>query len=653
MLLKLGFHSSDLPEFVELKKMSSSYVVLENRSLDQWKVTELKEELKRRNLTTKGLKDDLVKRLDEAVRAENQTHDNGVSHVNHPEVPSDDATVEQVVAEQTTNIAKSQSLGEDNNITEKLDINESLEKDNKGIENLDNENRNVLVESTVTVETSVVVSEVMVSEEVRKQDLQTNKGEVSNLQPPGEEYKPESPSPMGSAKPNSSDIGSQVVEVSQVKSDSISIDSVSITEKNELKDNVIADDVKIELDVKPDMAAQPSFSKVAFDDATVIQHVEVAESINIFNKNDSEDVGSPEKLNLDRSSGDDSMEEDVSETKQIFSSQDIGDINEKMQVPPVKEDEPLDVMVEATPAANNTESAKDKSDAAAVSTKRKLNEQEAASNSEVVKRQRRWNSQGLNIPEQQNIRPSVSTTPKGGFQASIKHNFSRSNSSVRQEELKERVVPPSSKAPTNSLRIDRFLRPFTLKAVQELLGKTGTVVSFWMDHIKTHCYVTYSSVDEAVATRNAVYNLQWPANGGRLLVAEFVDQSEVKSRKDAPLPSPATPVATTPTFPKQPPAAEHTFPKQPPAVTKPPQQQLPPPPPLPLPPPPPLSYPPSLREPALPPPPPLPEKFKPPVVTLDDLFRKTRATPRIYYLPLSEEQVAAKLKGQGTDANRI
>ena len=72
---------------------------------------------------------------------------------------------------------------------------------------------------------------------------------------------------MRNAKPNSSNIGSQVVQVSQVKSDSIYIDCVSITEKNELKDNVIADDVKIELDVKPEMGVQPSFSKVTLDDA--------------------------------------------------------------------------------------------------------------------------------------------------------------------------------------------------------------------------------------------------------------------------------------------------------------------------------------------------------------------------------------------------
>lgn len=131
----------------------------------------------------------------------------------------------------------------------------------------------------------------------------------------------------------------------------------------------------------------------------------------------------------------------------------------------------------------------------------------------------------------------------------------------------------------------------------------------------------YSSVEEAAATREAVYNLQWPTNGGRFLTAEFVGPEEVKAKLEAPLPPPSQP--------------QHK-----------PQAQAPSrPPPTALPPPPPLSKPPPVIERLpLPPPPPLvPEEQEPPIVTLDDLFKKTKAIPRIYYLPLSEEQVAAKL----------
>lgn len=41
--------------------------------------------------------------------------------------------------------------------------------------------------------------------------------------------------------------------------------------------------------------------------------------------------------------------------------------------------------------------------------------------------------------------------------------------------------------------------------------------------------------------------------------------------------------------------------------------------------------------------PPIPEDVEQPIITIDDLFCKTEATPAIYYLPLSEDQVAAKL----------
>ncbi|KAJ8430848.1 hypothetical protein Cgig2_034175 [Carnegiea gigantea] len=202
--------------------------------------------------------------------------------------------------------------------------------------------------------------------------------------------------------------------------------------------------------------------------------------------------------------------------------------------------------------------------------------------------------------------------------AVLKRNLSGSNSVGSNDAPKERKVPPSTKAPTDSLRIDRFLRPFTLKAVQELLGKTGT----------------YSSVEEAVATRNAVYNLQWPPNGGRNLFADFVDPQEVKMRVEALSKPPAAPANSAPTVASEPSTLPQPSPRQQNL-----QQQMPQPT---LPPPPPLSNPGQARERAHPPPPPVQEKVETPIVTLDDLFRKTKATPRIYYLPLSEEQVSAK-----------
>lgn len=129
----------------------------------------------------------------------------------------------------------------------------------------------------------------------------------------------------------------------------------------------------------------------------------------------------------------------------------------------------------------------------------------------------------MKVPEPQNSIQTPTTTPKDTSQTPIlKRNFSRSNSTMSEDTPKERVgesfifslsflefenfqqhkfriltsvvaVPPSQKPPTNSLKIDHFLRPFTLKAVHELLGKTGKVTDFWMDQIKTHCFVTVRS----------------------------------------------------------------------------------------------------------------------------------------------------------------
>ncbi|XP_022774926.1 apoptotic chromatin condensation inducer in the nucleus-like [Durio zibethinus] len=728
--------------------MSSRYQILGDRPIDQWRVTELKEELKRRKLTTRGLKEDLVKRLDEALRIERaNTPDEAYNGFNSDPQPIVEGGIEKsvpVVAETVKDAVDHGSSGieKGSGVKVQVDINDrAAALGHGGVQG-----RDILVEEEPVIQTATVQNEITVTKTVVcdvpliGQDLQSlGQEEIvnSNIQVEYEDLKPqvedkdpkpqvesEGPKPQGESegpkpqveiespklqlendnpkallesvgskpqlenddlKPqleneclkapheddmrDSSTPNNQVSEVStilgfQVKSDSISTDSVSINEKIELKDNIIADNVKLDLDVVKLEMVEPSSSNVVpisgeshpmdveepLENKVIVDEGDNKNVTNadMANKNDSAGMGYSEKLNLDRSSGDDSMEEDVLESKQIdskCSTGEMGEQSEKNEVSIIKDEGPVGVVGDGLSADKEDVFVENKSCSSVPAEKRKTHYQEAVGNNEPSKR-RKWNSERIKVPEQQGSNLVPTTTPKDTTHPpAFKRNFSRSDSSASEDTPKDRVVPPSQKLPTTSLRIDNFLRPFTLKAVQELLGKTGTVTSFWMDHIKTHCYVTYLSVEEAIETRNAVYNLQWPPNGGRLLVADFVDPQEVKIRLEAPPQTPTTPRTSGSTASQaQPTSQRHSSPRQ--QVSR---QQLPPP--SALPPPPPLSNPPQVRE-RLPLPPPPPEKLDPPIVTLDDLFRKTKATPRIYYLPLSEEQVAAKRAAHGRNTKQ-
>ncbi|XP_010664296.1 uncharacterized protein LOC100248897 isoform X2 [Vitis vinifera] len=734
--------------------MSSPYPILDNRPIDQWKVTELKEELKRRKLKMTGLKDDLIKRLNEAILIEREALER---EANKAVVCEPEPVVKggDMGAKPNNHVEMTGDTGNPGrNKSEKLDDFVRVVEIVDGPTELGTGSATTigeLVVSEASMETSGMVDKAVIvqiaskvksseNEEVKSAENDEVKSaendEVKSAE--NDEIKTESENskpPQIDAVPNVSGPNNQVYEVSpvlgfQVESESISSDSVSINEKNELKDNLNADNVNLELEVVKTEMVQPSSQEVPpsggnlhpLDDQKPRENQDSVEEtddnkskhVDFCGKNDDAGGGSPVKLNLDQHTANNLVDDGVLENKQIDSNHISNEVEDKIELTEMsftKDKNPVhDVVLDLYPEEMETSAEKknsitapseesnlqddsmeedaletkqtdsnhnssevgnkiemtevtgskvggkvddvgtdlssdrtvppsEKKDNVATLEKRKFQDEGVGVN-ETPKRQRRWNNESLKIPEPQSSNLTPSTTPKDSFHASrLKRNLTRSDSTVSGDAPKERIVPMSPKPPTNSLRIDRFLRPFTLKAVQELLAKTGNVCSFWMDHIKTHCYVTYSSVEEAKETRNALYNLQWPPNGGRLLVAEYVDPQEVKSRVDAPPQSPATPVSAGPSVP----AASSPVQTPPSARQHGLRQQLPPPPPVLQPPP--VSKPPTARERIqLPPPPPVPEKVDAPIVTLDDLFRKTKTTPRIYYLPLSDEQVAAKTK---------
>uniref|UniRef100_A0A453I303 SAP domain-containing protein n=1 Tax=Aegilops tauschii subsp. strangulata TaxID=200361 RepID=A0A453I303_AEGTS len=734
----------------------SSFPVLKNRPIDQWKVTELKDELRKRRLPVKGLKEELVRRLFESIQSEEASdesaEDVGANEgtpigkdakdvgANGPadQVPEEHtasqktavsatevcqetrvhATQETAVplSEVTQEIMASsveQSPG-DNVVatheslsteapTEKGDRPEAVAGENSTVQagHQHFESNKMHIEETPEVVTNgtTVVADVtsadlksdLISSEAKSDTAEASKTDKQDTLPKpvdaqipdadptetdvaaasmnndGERFVPKNDMGDNASidnevcssdlmnedhKPIVSKSNNQVPEVSPdlgspIKCESISSDDISNNKKN-IKDNLNANNFDLELEVKPEMV-KPSSGITSLGgelqpldgDKELVKNQFSLEDIDSTANVD--EVGSPEKLNLDRSSGDESMEDDVVEIKQLdfnVKSDDLRGKTEPNSSEHVKEVCLPDSVVKSSSADTKEVIAEEKPSAS--TEKRKFQAQETVANTEPIKRQRRWAADSGNVPERQPLSQSGSDARKDILQPALKRSLGRSDSTASGDSPKERIVPPSQKPATTSLRIDRFVRPFTLRAVQELLGKTGSVCSFWMDHIKTHCYVTFSSVEEATATRDAVYNLQWPPNNGNYLLAEFVDPQEVKLKLEPPPPPPAATAAAVPispaTTPREAPfqqgQANQSVPRQAAAT---PREQLPPPPPLVKPP---TSDP---REKL----PPTPKKAEPPVVTLDDLFRKTQSSPRIYYLPLSDEEVSAKLAAQG------
>ncbi|KAM6894407.1 apoptotic chromatin condensation inducer 1b isoform 5-T5 [Lycodopsis pacificus] len=92
--------------------------------------------------------------------------------------------------------------------------------------------------------------------------------------------------------------------------------------------------------------------------------------------------------------------------------------------------------------------------------------------------------------------------------------------------------PPHGKV-SNIIHVTNLVRPFTLGQLKELLNRTGSVVEegFWIDKIKSHCYVTYATTEEAVATRAALHGVKWPLSNPKVLSVDFCGQDELDIQK--------------------------------------------------------------------------------------------------------------------------
>ncbi|XP_017487502.1 PREDICTED: apoptotic chromatin condensation inducer in the nucleus-like [Rhagoletis zephyria] len=93
----------------------------------------------------------------------------------------------------------------------------------------------------------------------------------------------------------------------------------------------------------------------------------------------------------------------------------------------------------------------------------------------------------------------------------------------------ERTVASSKNPESTVLFISGLVRPYTLPQLKKLLCLNGLIneEKFWIDKIKSKCYAVYSTVEEAVKTREALHGLKWPQSSPKDLCVEFATLEDI------------------------------------------------------------------------------------------------------------------------------
>lgn len=115
------------------------------------------------------------------------------------------------------------------------------------------------------------------------------------------------------------------------------------------------------------------------------------------------------------------------------------------------------------------------------------------------------------------------------------HMGSRRKISVVKDIPQTMLTSPSIVKVTNILLIKNLVRPFTLTQIKELLSRTGTILEngFWMDRIKSKCYVQYSNEDQAFETRQALHGISWPLSNPKKLQVEYATKEDMESAQES------------------------------------------------------------------------------------------------------------------------
>nr|CAG4652226.1 EOG090X0F73 [Triops cancriformis] len=105
---------------------------------------------------------------------------------------------------------------------------------------------------------------------------------------------------------------------------------------------------------------------------------------------------------------------------------------------------------------------------------------------------------------------------------------------ISVQDAEPEPLAPANNPASNVIIVTNLVRPFTINQLRELLSRTGNLVAnaFWIDRVKSTCLAQYESVEEAVATRSALHGVHWPISNPKTLVVDFATEQELQDCRD-------------------------------------------------------------------------------------------------------------------------
>nr|SVE87684.1 EOG090X0F73 [Daphnia similis] len=94
------------------------------------------------------------------------------------------------------------------------------------------------------------------------------------------------------------------------------------------------------------------------------------------------------------------------------------------------------------------------------------------------------------------------------------------------------ATSPAQQPRSSVLNVSNLVRPFTINQLKELLARTGHLVEgkFWIDRVKSSCLIQYATEDEAEETRAALHGIHWPTSNPKTLLVDYSTVEYLENR---------------------------------------------------------------------------------------------------------------------------